>query len=152
MSAYSEELLKNWPAPFYLSPAGADIITGNRLLPGTPGRNPVREAYRLWNTALADGRSSWDQVATLFVARPALFKVEHYGRVERTPQGPIVWNAKLDNPKHHLVTPRIPSAEVAEIIEELMARPPTARTAPDQRRKPAPEEHTGDQQKAQPYG
>lgn len=133
MSAYSEELLRNWPAPFYLSPAGADIITGNRLLPKTPDHNPVREAYRLWRTALADGRSSWDQVATLFVARPALFKVEHHGRVERTPEGPIVWNAKVDNPRHYLVTPDIPHPQMAGIIEELMARPPKARALPEQR-------------------
>jgi hypothetical protein len=141
MSAYSEELLQNWPAPLYLSPAGADIITGNRLLPKTPEANPVREAYRLWNTALADGRSSWDQVATLFVARQALFKVEHHGRVERTPQGPIVWNGKVDHPKHHLVTPGIPHAEMAGIIEELMARPPQARAVPETRRGRAPDEH-----------
>jgi len=141
MSAYSEELLQTWPAPFYLSPAGADIITGNRLLPGTPDCNPVREAYRLWNTALADGRSSWDQVATLFVARPALFKVEHHGRVERTPQGPIVWNTKVDNPKHHMVTPRIPSAEIAEIIETLMACPPKARAVQGQRQTATRPEH-----------
>jgi len=106
MGAYCEELLRRWPRPFYLSPAGADIITGRRLLPKTPETNPVREAYRLWRTALADGRSSWDQVATLFVARPELFKVEDHGRVERSPQGSLVWNAGVDNPNHHLVMPK----------------------------------------------
>jgi len=128
MSAYCGELLKNWPMPFYISPVGADVITGNRLLPKTPAANPVREAYRLWRTALVDGRSSWDQVATLFVARPALFKVENRGRVERTPHGSIVWNADVDNPKHHRVTPTISNSEMAGLIEELMARHPKERT------------------------
>jgi hypothetical protein len=30
MSAYCEELLNKWPMPFYISPAGAEVITGNR--------------------------------------------------------------------------------------------------------------------------
>lgn len=134
MSAYCEELLRQWPMPFYISPAGADIITGNRRLPKTPEANPVRESYRLWRTALADGRSSWDQVATLFVARPELFRLEDRGRVERSAQGPIVWNADVDNPHHHLVTPKLSGSEMAEIIEELMARPPKARVAFPSRR------------------
>ena len=51
----------------------------------TPEVNPVREAYRLWGkgTAITDGRSSWDQIAVLFVARPELFTVESAGRIER---------------------------------------------------------------------
>lgn len=134
MSAYCEELLRQWPMPFYISPAGADIITGHRLLPKTPEANPVRETYRLWRTALAEGRSSWDQVATLFVARPELFQMEDRGRVERSAPGSIVWNANLDNPHHHLVTPKLSNLEMAEIIEELMARPPKARIAFPSRR------------------
>ena len=54
--------------------------TGHRRLPKTPETNPVREAYRLWNTALVDGRSSWDQVAVLSLVRPELFKLKHTGR------------------------------------------------------------------------
>lgn len=134
MSAYCEELLGQWPMPFYISPAGADIITGHRLLPKTPEANPVREAYRLWGTALAEGRSSWDQVATLFVARPELFRVEDRGRVERSAQGPIVWNANVNNPHHHLVTPKLSNSQMASIIEELMARPPKNRVALPSRR------------------
>lgn len=129
MSAYSAELLEKWTLPFFISPAGADIITGHRLLPKTPENNPVREAYRLWRTALVDGRSSWDQVATLFVVRPELFNVEDHGRIERTPEGPIAWNPKVDRPNHHLVTPKISNAEMADLIKELMARPPKARAA-----------------------
>ncbi|NQU23111.1 MAG: nucleoside hydrolase [Candidatus Nealsonbacteria bacterium] len=134
MSAYSEELLKKWPMPFYISPSGVDVKTGHRRLPKTPETNPVREAYRLWNTALVDGRSSWDQVAVLSLLRPKLFKLEHRGHVERTPEGRVVWNPDVDNPNHHLVTPRIPAEEMARIIEELMARPPKARVVAGQGR------------------
>lgn len=128
MAAYCQELLDKWPVAFYISPAGADVKTGHRLLPNTPETNPVREAYRLWDTgtAITDGRSSWDQIAVLFVARSELFKVESAGRVERGADTVVFWNPREDNPNHHLVTPKRTSEEMAAIIEELMARPPIA--------------------------
>jgi hypothetical protein len=136
MAANSEELLQKWPLPFFVSPDGTDIKTGHRRLPLTPESNPVREAYRLWHTALVDGRSSWDQLATLFVARPQLFKVESQGSVQRRPDGKTFWNANVDLPHHHRVRPAISDAAMADLIEELMARPP-------KRRGPPPEIGTG---------
>lgn len=131
MSAYCAELLEKWPLDFYISPAGKKVITGHRQLPQTPENNPVREAYRLWRTALVDGRSSWDQVAVLSLVRPNLFQVEHAGRLERKPDGEVIWNRDVDNPKHHLVTPKVSIEAMARTIEELMARPPKARGATD---------------------
>ena len=129
MSAYCQELLDKWPLPFYISPKGKAIKTGHRLLPRTPETNPVREAYRLWGpgTAITQGRSSWDQVAVLFIARPELFTVEHAGRVERMADGTVIWNPRVDEANHHLVTPKLPADEMAGIIEELMARRPETR-------------------------
>jgi inosine-uridine nucleoside N-ribohydrolase len=129
MSAYCQELLDKWPMPFYISPSAKAIKTWHRLLPGTPETNPVREAYRLWGpgTAISQGRSSWDQVAVLFVARPELFTLEHTGRVERQADGKVIWNPRADQANHHLVTPKLPADEMAGIIEELMARPPKKR-------------------------
>jgi hypothetical protein len=126
MSAYCQELLETWPLPFYISPSGKDIKTGHRLLPGTPDTNPVRESYRLWGTgtAITEGRSSWDQVAVLFVARPELFTVARTGRVERLADGRVIWNPDVDNTNHCLVTPKPSTDEMAAIIEELMARRP----------------------------
>jgi hypothetical protein len=127
MAAYSQELLQKWERPFYISPAGSEIITGHRLLPATPVDNPVREAYRLWGTgtAITEGRSSWDQVAVLFVARPELFEIDSAGQVERQADGTIIWNPQADQPNHHLVAPKLSSKEMAEIIEQLMSRPPS---------------------------
>ena len=126
MSEYCQELLDKWTLPFYMSPSGRSIKTGNRLLPETPETNPVREAYRLWGkgTAITKGRSSWDQIAVLFVARPELFKVESTGRIERLADGEVVWNGEVDRPNHHLVTPKPSDEEMAGIIENLMARRP----------------------------
>lgn len=128
MSAYCQELLEKWPMPFYISPSGKAIKTGHRLLARVPERNPVREAYRLWGTgtAITDGRSSWDQVAVLFVARPKLFTMERTGRVERLADGKVIWNPREDKANHYLVTPRLSADEMARIIEDLMARPPKA--------------------------
>ncbi len=105
------------------------IKTGHRLLPRVPERNPVREAYRLWGTgtAITEGRSSWDQVAVLFVARPELFLLERTGRVERHADGKVIWNPREDKANHYLVTPKLSADEMARIIEELMARPSKAR-------------------------
>jgi len=126
MSSYTEELLREWPVPFYISPAGKDILTGHRLLPATGKNNPVREAYRLWGTgtALTEGRSSWDQVAVLFTARPELFEVSDFGKVGLQDDGNISWNRTENHPNHFLVEPGIPGEKMAEIIEILMARPP----------------------------
>ncbi len=129
MSAYCKELLERWFKPFYISPAGKDILTGHRLLPFTPESNPVREAYRLWGngTAITEGRSSWDQVAVLFVIRPELFTIEDSGSVERKSDGQVVWNPRVDRANHHLVLPRLRPDEMAELIEEMMSRPPGMR-------------------------
>ncbi len=126
MAEYSQELLDKWPLPFYISPSGRSIKTGNRLLPKTPETNPVRESYRLWGkgTAITDGRSSWDQIAVVFVARPELFCIDRTGRVERLADTTVVWNPKVDNPKHHKITPKPSDEDMAALIEELMARPP----------------------------
>jgi hypothetical protein len=129
MSEYSQELLDRWPRPLFISPSGKSVKTGHRLLPKTPAANPVREAYRLWNNgaAITQGRSSWDQIAVLFVARPELFTVESSGRIERLPDGKVAWNSQEDKALHHRVTPCIPNEQMAEMIEELMARPPRLR-------------------------
>ncbi len=129
MSAYCQELLDKWPMPFYISPSGREIKTGHRLLPGTPKTNPVRESYRLWSTgtAITKGRSSWDQVAVLYIARPELFTLEQTGRVERLEDGKVIWNLRVDKSNHYLVKPKHGPDKMAEIIEELMARPPKTR-------------------------
>jgi hypothetical protein len=67
----------------------------------------------------------------LFIARPELFTREHTGRVERRADGKVIWNPRVDEANHYLVTPKLPAGEMAGIIEELMARPPKARSKPE---------------------
>ena len=127
VGAYMDELLSAWPAEAYFSPVGETVITGNRKLPGTPANNPVREAYRLWNNAFEKGRSSWDQVAVLYVARPQRFEVQR-GRMRHTSGPNVVWEGKAGDAKHFRAQPKIPESALAGMIEDLMAQPPnTAR-------------------------
>jgi hypothetical protein len=117
------ELLSIWPTEVYFSPVGETVITGNRKVPETPTNNPVREAYRLWNNALEKGRSSWDQIAVLYAARPQLFEVQP-GRMRHVSGPNVHWDSKATGSKHHKVTPQMPEPALAELIEDLMAQPP----------------------------
>lgn len=126
---YVEELLKQWPTKIYISGAGTDIITGNKKLPSTPANNPVKKAYELWNNALVDGRSSWDQLAVLFAVRRSYFKTDPIGTLEKNNVYETFWNPKVDNPNHIKVIPKKNNSELEIIIENLMSEPPLKRNS-----------------------
>ncbi len=120
---YVANIFKNWPTPHYFSPAGADIITGHRKLPATPAENPVREAYLHYDSALEKGRSSWDQLAVLYAARPHLFKVER-GTLKQEEKARVLWTATVSEPPRFRVTPMLKKEELELLLEELMSAPP----------------------------
>lgn len=122
---YAEQLLKEWPTDIYISGAGTNVITGNSKLPSTPADNPVRKAYELWSNALNEGRSSWDQIAVLFAARPYYFRTDSYGSLAKNIKDETYWNPAVDNPKHHRVIPEKNDSELENIIECLMSDPPS---------------------------
>ncbi|HCL00431.1 MAG TPA: hypothetical protein DHW42_10060, partial [Candidatus Marinimicrobia bacterium] len=54
---------------------GGDMITGETLTNATPADNPVRKAYELeWGVGPNRGRSSWDQVTTMY----AIFGTQYF--------------------------------------------------------------------------
>ncbi len=120
---YVAEFLDKWPTEIYFSATGTNVLTGHRLLPKTPTNNPVREIYRLYNDALYQGRSSWDQVAVLFAVQPALFNVDSNGSLRQNDMFETYWDTSRNNPRHKRVTPVVSDAELETIIEELMAAP-----------------------------
>lgn len=123
---YIHDLLKNWPTDAYFSSIGKEIITGNKKLPLTPMNNPVREAYKLWNNALSNGRYSWDQVAILYAVRPKYFKIDSFGTLEQNDKFQTYWNSKVNNPKHHrIISLKISNARAEKIIEDLMSELPS---------------------------
>ena len=122
---YLKTVLANWPTDVYFSGAGKDIITGNKKLPMVEEGNPVKEAYRLWgNNALVKGRSSWDQIAVLFAARPEYFDVQP-GTLSQNDAWETQWEPGTQHhPAHYKIMPNRPNDEMAEIIEDLMSAPP----------------------------
>jgi hypothetical protein len=121
---YVQALLKEWPTDLFISGAGSKVITGNKKLPSTPANNPVRKAYEWWNNALAEGRSSWDQIAVLFAARPFYFKSDSHGVLVKNERYETYWNPNTNNPKHHRIIPLKSDLELEGIIEDLMSEPP----------------------------
>ncbi|WP_188753561.1 hypothetical protein [Parapedobacter defluvii] len=123
---YIKELLKRWPTDAYFSGAGEDIITGNRKLPNTGDRNPVKAAYEFWpGNALKNGRSSWDQIAVLFAVRPEYFNIEP-GCLRQNDNMETFWTTAIDPDltKRFKVVPRIPKDTLEDTIETLMAENP----------------------------
>jgi inosine-uridine nucleoside N-ribohydrolase len=130
---YSRSVVQNWPTPIVFSgyEIGAAIPTG-RALRATPIDNPVREAYRLWDQALEQGRASWDQTAVLYAVRGAADYWElRRGRCDVDDAGRTHWQDDSQGPHAYLVQ-RMPPADVANVIEQLMCRVPANTTSSNQ--------------------
>ncbi len=124
---YVKYLLENWPGKVYFSGAGKTILTGHRKLPLSADTNPVKKAYELWgNNALLNGRSSWDQVAVLFAARPQYFHVDSQGSLLQNDKYETYWDTASDRPGHFRIIPALDDREMERIIEDLMSEPPQA--------------------------
>ena len=71
----TQYVIENWPGTLVTTHVGGDMITGETLTSKTPVNNPVRRAYELeWGVGPNRGRSSWDQVTTLY----AIFGTRYY--------------------------------------------------------------------------
>ena len=71
----TQYVIENWPGTLVTTHVGGDIITGETLTSTTPVNNPVRRAYELeWGVGPNKGRSSWDQVTTMY----AVFGTKYY--------------------------------------------------------------------------
>ena len=124
---YIKHLLDNWPGKVYFSGAGKTILTGHRKLPLSPDTNPVKKAYEIWRiNALIEGRSSWDQVAVLFAARPQYFHVDPQGSLVQNDRYETYWDTASDRPDHFRIIPALDDREMERIIEDLMSEPPQA--------------------------
>ncbi len=137
MRDFVGELLEKWPAPFYLSPAGNDIETGNELLAKYDEINPVRRSYRVWLDWFnpeKNERNSWDQIALIAAAvgEGEWFSFDSSGAMEYRDdeQSFLRWNLNAANPLHHRVILNTTPEEMRAIVEEYMVRPPLFSDAP----------------------
>lgn len=123
----SVRAINDWPTPVVFSgfEIGAAIKVGARLST-TPESNPVRSGYQHYN-GLKD-REAWDLTAVLYAVRgpgeywtlsePG-FCVMH----ARVTHGYNEW-LPTPNGRHRYLKPKMPLPKLAEVIEELMLRPP----------------------------
>lgn len=119
-----KDLLDKWPTDVFISGAGSDIITGNQKLPASGEGNPVKKAYELWNSALTEGRSSWDQIAVLFAVRRNYFEIDSNGSLRQTENMETYWDKELDRSNHYRVFPIKEKAFLEKTIESLMSEKP----------------------------
>ena len=133
-AASSKAVFAAWPTPVWF----LDVTYGFAVKCGVPvsklddAVNPVRDAFR---RALRDyketekGHPAWDEVTVLAAVRAGqgLFGEER-GTFEIVDEkGRNRWTKKADG-NHRVLTEKTPKAEIARLIDELMARRPSAPT------------------------
>lgn len=117
----TQYVIEKWPTPIIVSQEGEYIKTG-AALEGTPEGNPVRQAYYAWFGNTFQDRSSWDQVAVLYGVRG---RGDYFVEIDSG-------NGQLSNgfqwkmePGHRMyLENKLPTTEMAKIIEALMVQPP----------------------------
>lgn len=118
-------VVRRWPTRIIYSgfELGGPILTGSRLFDG-PLANPVRRAYEL---GLADGasRSSWDQTAVYYAARPRtpLFGLVRGSNTVDPGTGANAWRPDRHGRDGFLVA-AAPHARIALALERLMSSTP----------------------------
>lgn len=117
--------VEHWPTPILFTgfEIGLEIVTGKRLA-AAPSANPVRRAYELFTSF--NGRPSWDLTAVLAaVEDPALYwRVSPEGYCQVSPIGTNQWHPTPNRAHSHLIA-KVPSAEIADALDDLLALPPT---------------------------
>ena len=119
--------MNDWPTPVVFSgfEIGDRVLTGKGLR-AAPETSPVRAAYLHFN-GLTD-RESWDQTAVLYAVRgPGAYWTESEPGLALMHVGLRTgYNEWIPTPRkaHRYLIEKMPPAEVARVIEDLMTRPP----------------------------
>jgi hypothetical protein len=117
----TQYVIENWPGTLVSTHVGGDIITGETLTGRTPTDNPVRRAYELeWGVGPYKGRSSWDEVTTLYAIYGTKYFREEWSGGGRLANG-FSWTFSKDHRGY--AEPQSNAAVEAE-IERLMTLAP----------------------------
>ena len=125
--AASLRAMNDWPTPVVFSgfEIGDRVLTGKRLR-AAPETSPVRAAYLHFNGL--DNRESWDQTAVLYAVRgAAAYWTESEPGLALMHAGIRTgYNEWIPTPRkaHRYLIEKMPPADVARVIEDLMTRPP----------------------------
>lgn len=129
--AKSAQAINGWPTPILFSgwELGVRLVTGASLNPAA-APNPVSRAYELYCKP-GEGRYSWDQTSVLAAVRGVepWWSVRRGGYNHVFDDGRNEWRGDLSKDHAYLVE-KMPPAEVAKAIEELMKCPPALRKGP----------------------
>jgi hypothetical protein len=122
-------VLDGWPVPITVSELGGTVLVGRRFIDAADVRHPVRRAFEIWldNWGRAEGqtdeRPSWDQIALLRAVRGCGEILEEHGggavRLDAA-TGEHRWSEAGRAPERSWLTSRVPDAELARIVEDLM--------------------------------
>ena len=117
----TQYVIENWPTPIIVSQEGEYIKTG-AALEDTPEDNPVRQAYYAWFGNTFQDRSSWDQVAVLYGVRGNSSYFEEIDTGNGQLSNGFQW--KMEPGRRMYLVNKLPTTEMAKIIEALMVQPP----------------------------
>jgi len=116
----------NWPTPIMFTGLGMDVMTGKRLMVDAPADNPVRAFYGAFLRAnKVSERSSWDLIAVLYAVRGLsdYFTSVTSGRCVVNENGSTGWLSGDSSKNHGYLVYRMPQAQLATVIEDLMLMP-----------------------------
>jgi inosine-uridine nucleoside N-ribohydrolase len=123
----ARQVITDWPGAIMFSGLGVDVMTGKRLMARGPMNNPVRAFYGSFLKAnKATERSSWDQIAVLCAVRgwSNYFTTVTNGQCIVREDGTPEWLAGDSSKNHGYLAYKMPQAQLATIIEDLMLMPP----------------------------
>lgn len=125
--AAAHAVIRDWPGRIVFTGLGRDVLTGSRLMAEETNEHPVRAFYSKFLEAnQVSARSSWDQIAVLYAVRGLgeYFSEVTDGRCVSREDGSNEWVP--GQPSNHVyLVHRMPPAELAAVIEDLMSTPPS---------------------------
>jgi len=117
----TQYVIENWPGILVTTDVGGDMITGETLTSTTPTYNPVRRAFELeWHQGPDIGRSSWDEVTTLYAIYGSKYYKEEWVGSGSLRNG-YTWNFSVG---HRGYAAPKNDKEVEDEIERLMTLVP----------------------------
>jgi inosine-uridine nucleoside N-ribohydrolase len=124
--AAAHKVISEWPGKIMFTGLGRDVMTGARLVAEGPKDNPVPAFYRnFFKSNNVSQRSSWDLIAVLYAVRRLsdYFDEVTAGKSVSKEDGSNQWvPGKPSN--HAYLAYKMPQAELAKIIEDLLLTPP----------------------------
>jgi len=125
--AAAHRVIRDWPGSIMFTGLGKDVMTGRRLMTEGPTDNPVRAFYAaFFRVNKVSERSSWDLIAVLYAVRGLsdYFTAVTDGRCVAKEAGVSQWLPGGGRTNHSYLAYRMPQAQLAAVIEDLMLTPP----------------------------